>query len=1346
MPLVPRTGTEQSIMTDPEPKPVSPTWGETFNASFHLENDVLNAMEWFSKPAFEDDPLYDNIGHMKTSKYWDTGYRDNFVGVRSEKEFNFIAQKIEDENRYREIRDRAGMAGWATDIVAGGLSPTIFMPFGAVGRTALQVAKIAALAGTGALLQEIPLAVNQETRTAGEIGFSIAASTVLGGLLGGAAAVLKPGEREAIEAGMAFADRAKYISPNPRGVNAQATEELADPGMIKGRTVRGMATALDSNPISRSPVTDNLTSEFVQQRIGMAQISDAGLVTENNALFIPTTEGGTIENRVNIWYGNFATFAEGLDGAYARYVFEGDVPTLAPNVRARARGYAAAEKLSAPEFRKQVWWATVTGDKHENPFVQEVAQLARKSVYDPVLKGLQETKILGQELPKTADNSYVNWVFNHEQIVADPAGFVKFLEGQYNAKLQEDFATQLEKVNFSGARDEELLSDLARPADEIARLRDELGNQLKGVEARREEQQFTALQDTIDNLRASAKSLKEGGVIDNIQRRQMLADAKDMEAQAGPQFKETKLERREIKRRLSNLNKAAVSVEARLEKKLAKIDNAEELSLNGLNRVARTGQKFLNEMENWTDEVLDEKIVQLRNTFEATAKAYDRGEERLAKIIQGDEEKIGPLPIETPGVDPALLKADALQQAKADKMTSVAERLADAEDLGRDAMRDLIDETMQDVLRRVQKINDRRAVRTERLRAQAAELGPEVVPARMAKIAEKKLARETDFAERIRVQGGDNIDLPTGKVDFTEYAKEAARATKHKILGTFLRLPVVEMMQSERGSALPRMLGFIKSTDMAPWLEQDIEKVMRTYLRTMGPDIEVARKFKTVDASEQIDKMGKELDDRIDAVPTEILYQKDKKGLLRQPNEDRGKPVLDKNGKPKLKFDTPAKQRKEVERLQSEHKLQQHNFEASLKRVRHQWGLPSNPDGVGARLGKTVLDLNVLRLMGMVTWASLPDVGKIVMRNGIMRTFKTAFVPLISNLKELKMMSREARRMGVGIDVFTGMRAQGMLDVMDDLQRGTKFEKGVHYLTGRQGLLAGFSVWTDGMKFMAANVSNVRMLDSIARVMEGKASKKEIEFLAGNGINENLADRIWAEVQKGGGTKHNGVWLPNTEDWTDEKALAAFQAAVVREVNNTIVTPGLERALWVNASVHGRLLAQFKSFAMASTTKTVMAGIQQRDAAAVNGLALSLGLGVLSYYVSSLIKGGDAYDKMMNADLGLWADEAIDRSGMTAAFGIGQDLLSRIPATQPYVNFSGQRTSRRGGTDLVEALAGPTFGGLAGQAADVLMGIDDPTKSTVHKARQLLPYQNLHGIGYTLDQIEKYFNVKERRS
>lgn len=963
-------------------------------------------------------------------------------------------------------------------------------------------------------------------------------------------------------------------------------------------------------------------------------------------------------------------------------------------------------------------------DTHAVPEVAKAAKVMRQSLYDVILKKAQDVGLIPAELKEIADVSYLNRVYNHEAIRADVNGFVDFLADKFNTKYQEQFSKQLEDFQLKEARTTELLDDLKRSPEEIQQLRDQFGKEISDIETFMEADHMSALEDSIAMLRSAARKIDGSTTEGARQRKQFLKDARDMET-GDPKFVGYKGRIRELKRRLSNLNKARVAVEQKLANKIEKIDRAEELSLNTLRRSTFAARRILDKMDDWSDEALDAELSKLKTSFARTAEIYDRGEERIAKLVNDEAARVGPFNPTEELVPDRILAAESLQAARADKLTAISERIADAEDLGRDAVRDLLNDMVNETLSRAQRIVEKRAVRTDRLKKALDDLSPEAYEARIKDITDAQLAREAKFSERVRLRGGEDEDIFGGKVDFTKQARQDANAIKDKILGTYLRLPAIEVMQGERGAQLARLLD-IPSRELERWLETDIDKLAKIYTRTMGPDIEIMRKLGTVNGEEQFLKAVEEMNEQLEAVKTAV--------------DSKGKPRSD------------AWKQKEVLKIQDEYKQYKVNLEGIIGRLRGTFGLPKDFDGVGYRMAQTVMHLNVLRYMGGVTISSLPDVARPVMRFGLLRTFKDGFIPLVTNLKAMKMTAREARLAGVGIDVLTAQRANSLFEIMDDMGRGSKFERGVEFLSGKQGIIAAFSYWTDAMKTMTAAIANAKVMDSVMVLTQG-GSKGDLadatRYLAEVGIDGELAQRISEQVLKnGGGGKVDGVWLPQTERWNDEGALRAFRSALAREVNNTIVTPGVERPLWTNASTAGRMLSQFKSFGFSSTYKVALAGLQQRDTNFLQGVMISLAMGVLSYYIYSIARGGEAYERMQNAGPEQWADEAIQRSGLLGVLGLAQDITSRIPATAKISSFSGGRSTRRGGDDLVEAILGPSFD-FAKTSADVITEVNDPTASTVHKMRQLLPWQNVSYLSQLFDATEKAtnktFNIPESR-
>lgn len=678
--------------------------------------------------------------------------------------------------------------------------------------------------------------------------------------------------------------------------------------------------------------------------------------------------------------------------------------------------------------------------------------------------------------------------------------------------------------------------------------------------------------------------------------------------------------------------------------------------------------------------------------------------------------------------DPPEFKISDKMDKLFDKMDELAKKINDLDTLDRNAWRAEVEQMMRDLADTHAKINAKRVVRNEKLWKTVENLSPEARQKRIDAFKLKAENRPKDFFERWREKGaGGNI--LGGEVDFSEHADKIAREVTSKIQGNERRLAYSDIIQAERGPELARVLN-IPSSEIADFLETDVERMIGIYTRTVGSDISIARVFGSADAAEEF----KKLEDERQAMLQKIEGQTNKKGEPLSKEE-----VEDLQYKTNKFYDDARK-----------------DLYTLMERAKGIRGLPRDPESWSARGAKMAMDLNYMRFMGGVVVNSVADLARPVMKYGLTRTFRDGIIPMVRAFKEIRMSQREAKYAGTALDMVMHTRAMSMMDIFDDAMRGTKAERGLHYLSTRMGTIALFDQWTSAMKQFTAGIVNAKLLDNIALLMEGGGTPKEVaraqEFLAKNNIDEELAITIWSQVSNGkGGGKVNGVWLPNTENWDVSdpmvaRARRAYRAALTNEVDSTIITPGFERPSWVDSSVPARLLAQFRSFAFTSTQKTLMAGMQQHDAAFFNGTMLSLALGMVSYYLWAMSVGGKAQEEMQNAEWQKWVDEGIGRSGILGVLGEVQRVAERVPLLRQYASLSGTSSTRREGGDLTEAALGPTFD-LLERSTQVLAGIDDPTKNTLHQIRLMMMFQNVTYLRQLFDKVEEAAgaNLPERR-
>lgn len=700
------------------------------------------------------------------------------------------------------------------------------------------------------------------------------------------------------------------------------------------------------------------------------------------------------------------------------------------------------------------------------------------------------------------------------------------------------------------------------------------------------------------------------------------------------------------------------------------------------------------------------------------------------------------------------LAEEGAQERRGIRLSDLAERIEEAATFDRAAAREAIESAHNEILKKISDVNNRRALRIQRSQERVAKLDPARVAEDIEAIKAKQASKEEEFVESIRTKAED-FNLADGKFDFSQHAREIAEEIKDKIIGNDRRIAGLDILVGERGPELARMLD-IDEREFSDFLIFDIEHLARAYNRTMSADIEMTRTYgspNAVDWWRQLrDSFRKEEEALAERLKTEgtdsgfVDKLLTKLGAVRASNVDEVRTATDKLIEGTFASLTPAEREANKKVMDAFQKLwkRQRNIETDLAvvfdRLRHRQGIPENAAGMMYRMGKAALALNTLRLMGSVVLSSVADPARVVMKFGLMNTFHDGFVPMVTNWKAFKMSAQSAKSVGVALDTILASRAASVFDIFDDVGRGTRPERALQFLANNFGNIAGFNQWTSAMKQFTAAVAHANMERNIkllltANDLTSKKVAKATEMLASLGIDDTNIRAIWEQLQLHGDEVGGTRW-PNLEDWTDKDAKRAYQAALAQVIDDTIITPGAERPNWVDHNIGFRLVAQFRSFALSSTTKMMIAGLQQRDLAVVNGMIISLALGALSYYLWAVSVGGEASEDMLKAGPDKWADEAIERSGLLAVFGEVRYIGERIPLTRNLVTLSGERTTRRQGSNLIEAITGPSFG-LADSLSSIALGVDDPTQSTLHQFRNILPFQNVFYTRLLLDKIEK---------
>jgi hypothetical protein len=385
---------------------------------------------------------------------------------------------------------------------------------------------------------------------------------------------------------------------------------------------------------------------------------------------------------------------------------------------------------------------------------------------------------------------------------------------------------------------------------------------------------------------------------------------------------------------------------------------------------------------------------------------------------------------------------------------------------------------------------------------------------------------------------------------------------------------------------------------------------------------------------------------------------------------------------------------------------------------------------------KGVRSFQALRNLGSVILSQLPDLGTATMSEGFSRIFAVPIADMITGFKGIRMGVKQAQMFGTATDVQLMGRAGQMFDLAETYREVSRaemlLERGTHFAMNAFGI----GPWTASLKGLVSYVGGHAILDGVERLATGKPiSEKLLAQLARDGIGPAEAKIIYAE--RDNWVKHNGLWLSGAKDWKNIEARNLFGSALLRRVDNAIITPNVGDApLWTSQTEIGKSVFQFKRFAWASNQRLLIGGLQQRDHMVMTGLAVSFGMAMLGTAMRDISTKGKVDENRSTAG---WIREAVDRSGW---FSQGMEIENVVDKATgghgPVHMLTGAQPNRFAASGLLERVGGPSVGMLA-DTSRALSGIADGslTGSDVHNLRRLLPAQNYLPIKNIMDQLEE---------
>ena len=552
---------------------------------------------------------------------------------------------------------------------------------------------------------------------------------------------------------------------------------------------------------------------------------------------------------------------------------------------------------------------------------------------------------------------------------------------------------------------------------------------------------------------------------------------------------------------------------------------------------------------------------------------------------------------------------------------------------------------------------------------------------------EEHLARASEIKDRI-------ISTPDGRMPYDEGGGAGVGFAQNDGM----------QRSGPRGSLAARDFA-IPDEIIEDFLESDAERMVKGFLRTFLPDVALKEKFGTTDLTEQF----KRIQDEANALERAAKTEAERVAIRDQANAD----IRD--------------------------------LAAMRDRIRGTYGADIRAKLPGlARAANVARSYNIITSLGMAAFTSISDLTGIVFRWGLDAATANGWTPylktLVSDASAVKAQRQQFRAMGIGIETWSAGRMQAMEAMNEAYHPHSRLERALDAGTQAFFIANLQAPLTDLAKHVAASVTSAEILRISKLIAEGKASQKHIERLTAATIDPDMAKRIWADFSRpGAGEVIDGVFLPNLDRWQDREAAKRFEAALMREVNIAVITPGQEKPLFMSNPVLG-IFGQFKSFVAGAQERLLLANMQRADFQAVQGVIVMMAAGALSVAATSI-----ASDRPLPERPQDWIKESLERSGLLGWFSEvnqltakatsgGADIYRLIGADKPL--------SRNSATSAAGMLLGPTYSKIETlfKVSGAPFREEGWTARDTADFRRLLPLQNLWALRRALNEAEDGIN------
>lgn len=959
------------------------------------------------------------------------------------------------------------------------------------------------------------------------------------------------------------------------------------------------------------------------------------------------------------------------------------------------------------EFEEKIGQAMRAEDVGENDFISRAAKMWRETVVDPYFNEAKSAGLFEEGDDVKFAPSYFPRQYRTKVLTANEAQIKDEWTAYMEGRIQQDYATQAADLRDRATATDQELADLKLSPDERAATLAELEQRGTALDEANAEQVDRVTR--INELRRAVAAARDEGntVAESAAREQIAA----VQREGGEGLSRYLSERRAIRSRHRRVDLNYAGLEDRQQQVLNGLSALEDANQRGLNRLVARGRVLQNAMQKLDPERIAGKVSTLKSSFAEVLRRSQKAQDRLARAA----ERLGD---NAPAELADRLKREAAAEAgRHQRLTSLAERIDRLESLDPQARLDEVKATTDDLVSEVSDISLKRGEKAQRLRERLARLDPAKLDEQVKRLGTRKAEDMREFLNRFEIKRlGQGVDPMNAEAapQFRDMAREIVDQVFDKLTGrdygSGASVAPEYMTPVERGPVKERTLPIPDEVlQRQGVLNDNVVDVMHRYARVLGADTELTQRFGSPTLVDQITKI------------------RDEYRTLRAGTEDP----------------------KELSRLTARERADIRDIQALRDLVRGTYKASENTSNFG-RLVRALSHLNYIRSMGGAVIASLSDLYRPAMVHGLGTYMNEGIAPLLKNLEAVKLSVKEAQLAGQITERVLQHRMVSLGEIADPMARGSPVERMLENGSKIASRWNGIQHWTDGIKSLTSIMSQNRILN-------GEADARTLAFL---GIDGDMASRINAQFAEHGEVM-DGVHVAGTERWSDPEAVRAFRAAVSKDVDSIIVTPGVGDVPLFSHTPLGRMLLQFRSFMFAAHQRVLLRGMQEGKTRFVSGLVGMTSLGILAATLKAWRGGKERYERFERAaeNPGYLIGEGLDNSGMfTLPFDVANTTekltnslgFSFNPIKTPILsagqlanpNSSNQAYSvRYASRGPLGTLLGPTAGMVeqgftAGQSLTAMAQGDAPSTAAKNAATSFVPYNSYLGMREMLQAFE----------